>query len=203
MSIEDDIALLDRVPTLKMLGLEALRIIAIGAESRVVRGGDILFREGQEADSAYVVVSGNFALTREDTPVEAGQPPAVNVGSGTLLGEMALITQTQRPATATATEVSSVLRIPRSIFMRTVESYPDVALRLARALSERLTTTLDDLERVRMQFESIEPVARRLPEETGDEPEPESRADPDAESDPDADGGPDDDSDATGGANSG
>ncbi|WP_081852887.1 Crp/Fnr family transcriptional regulator [Bosea sp. 117] len=197
MSIEDDIALLDRVPTLKMLGLEALRIIAIGAESRVVRGGDILFREGQEADSAYVVVSGNFALTREDMPPEAGQPRAVNVGPGTLLGEMALITQTQRPATATATEVSSVLRIPRSIFMRTVESYPDVALRLARTLSERLTTTLDDLGRVRMQFESIEPVARRLPEESGDEPEPDSPADPDA------DAGPEGESDTPDETNSG
>lgn len=157
MSIEDDITLLDRVPTLKLLGGEALRIIAIGAESRVVRGGDILFREGQEADSAYVVVSGNFALTRDGTPPEAGQPPATHVGPGTLLGEMALITQTRRPATATATEVSSVLRIPRSIFMRTVESYPDVALRLARTLSERLNGTIGDLDAVRLRLEAITP----------------------------------------------
>ena len=34
MSIEDDIAFIERVPTLRMLGRTALRILAIGAESR-------------------------------------------------------------------------------------------------------------------------------------------------------------------------
>ena len=40
MSIEDDIAFFERVPTLGLLGRAALRILAIGAESRYVHGGD-------------------------------------------------------------------------------------------------------------------------------------------------------------------
>ncbi len=156
MSIDDDIQLLDRIKTLNLLGREALRIIAIGAESRVVRGGDILFREGQEADSAFVVVSGGFMLTREEAPAGLAARSATTVGPGTLLGEMALITETRRPATATATEMSSVLRIPRSIFMRTVESFPDAAVRIARDIRQRLGETVGGLQRVRGRLEAIE-----------------------------------------------
>jgi len=42
MTIEDDIAFFERVPTLNMLGRPALRILAIGAESRYVHQGEVL-----------------------------------------------------------------------------------------------------------------------------------------------------------------
>ena len=43
MSIEDDVALLERVPTLRLLGTAALRMLAIGSEQRNVASGDHLF----------------------------------------------------------------------------------------------------------------------------------------------------------------
>ena len=55
MTIEDDIAFFERVPTLSLLGRAALRILAIGAESRFVHGGEVLFYAGDAADSAYVI----------------------------------------------------------------------------------------------------------------------------------------------------
>jgi CRP-like cAMP-binding protein len=160
MSIENDIALLNGIPTLTLLGAEALRIIAISAESRIVRGGDILFREGQAADSAYLVVSGAFSLSRDRTLRAGKRGAAVTVGPGTLLGETALLIETKRPATATATELSSVLRIPRSIFRRTLESYPDAAQRLAQMMQDRVTQTVDGIDAVRRRIERIEPPPR-------------------------------------------
>ena len=50
MSIEDDVALLDRVPTLHLLGTAALRMLAIGSEQRDYSNGDYLFNAGDEAD---------------------------------------------------------------------------------------------------------------------------------------------------------
>ena len=44
MSIEDDVALLERVPTLRLLGRESLRMLAIGSEARDVARGDFLFQ---------------------------------------------------------------------------------------------------------------------------------------------------------------
>ena len=52
MSIDDDIAFLERVPMLAQLGESALRILAIGTESYSVNEGETLFAPGERADCA-------------------------------------------------------------------------------------------------------------------------------------------------------
>jgi CRP-like cAMP-binding protein len=146
MSIDDDIAFLGRVPTLALLGREALRILAIGAENRYVHDGDVLFREGEPADGGYVVQEGAFTLTSEH--ISPGLEP-VTVGSGTLLGELALLTGTVRPATATALEPSSVIRIPRTLFIKMLEGYPDAAQRLRKMIADRADQAMEDIRSVR------------------------------------------------------
>src|SRR5437870_13885719 len=118
MSIDDDIAFLERVPTLTLLGREALRILAIGAESRYVHDGDVLFREGEVADAGYVVQEGSFTLASGNACI--GVEP-VTVGPGALLGELAPLTETGPPASATPTDPSSVIRIPRKLFLKMLE----------------------------------------------------------------------------------
>src|SRR5215475_11595268 len=99
MTIDDDIAFFEKVPTLSMLGRGALRILAIGAESRYVHSGDALFRAGEAADAGFVVQEGAFRLSPRSPDGKT-----VTVGIGTLLGELALFTETVRPVTATAVE---------------------------------------------------------------------------------------------------
>ncbi len=86
MTIEDDIAFLEQVPTLRPLGADALRILAIGAESYAVEGGQMLFASGEPADCAYIVQRGSFKLDAGDEEITAGP--------GTLLGESALLAET-------------------------------------------------------------------------------------------------------------
>jgi CRP-like cAMP-binding protein len=145
MTIEDDIAFFERVPTLSMLGRGALRILAIGAESRYVHSGDTLFRAGEEADSGYVVQEGSFTLT----PRVVDDGDSVKVGAGTLLGELALFTETTRPVTATAREPSTVLRIPRALFLKMLDGYPEAAARLRDILATRIAESERDMRRIR------------------------------------------------------
>lgn len=161
MSIEDDIALLESVPMLQLLGRDALRVIAISADSRPLAQGEVLFREGQFAEAAYVVASGILSVGRENAALAKRVGQTIRVSRGALLGEIALITETKRPATATALEPSVVLRIPRVIFMRTIESYPDAAARLMQAVTDRVENTLSELDGVRRHLEAIEPAPRR------------------------------------------
>jgi len=146
MSIDDDIAFLNRVPTLALLGREPLRILAIGAENRYVHDGDVLFREGEAADGGYVVQEGGFSLTSQH--ISPGMKP-VTVGPGALLGEIALLTNTVRPATATALEPSSVIRIPRTLFMKMLEGYPDAARRLRKMIADRADAAMEEIRSVR------------------------------------------------------
>ncbi|HZP78816.1 MAG TPA: cyclic nucleotide-binding domain-containing protein [Pseudolabrys sp.] len=148
MSIEDDISLLSQVPTLAMLGPQALRILAIGTESRYVPSGQVLFYAGDPADGGYVIQDGQFLL-EPGTPADGHEE--ITAGPGTLLGELALMTDTVRPATATALEPSTVIRISRNLFMKMLEGYPSAAKKLRDLLAERVdqwTREITNVKRV-------------------------------------------------------
>jgi CRP-like cAMP-binding protein len=144
MTIEDDIAFLERIPIFRRLGSGALRIVAIGAESYSVEAGQVLFTVGETADGGYIIQRGSFSLS-----TERGNESEVVAGPGTLLGEMSLIAETKRPATARAREDSVVLRISRSMFLRMLEGYPDAAQRLRELLASRADQWSRDVENVR------------------------------------------------------
>lgn len=140
MSIEDDVNLLASVPTLKLLGSEALRVLAIGSETRRVRRDETLFRAGDTADAGYVVQSGAIRVSSEE-----GGYREVVASPGTLIGELALLMEMQRPSTAVAVSESSVLRISRSMFQRVLEGHPDAARRLRDDLAGRISQAASDL----------------------------------------------------------
>jgi CRP-like cAMP-binding protein len=140
MSIEDDVALLERVPTLRLLGHEALRNLAFGTEQRDVARGEALFRAGDTADAGFVVQSGSFRVSADD-----GSRHEVIAGPGSLIGELALLVPMQRPSTAVALEYSSALRISRSLFQRVLEGYPDAAQRLRDELAGRTSQAASDI----------------------------------------------------------
>jgi CRP-like cAMP-binding protein len=144
MTIEDDIAFLERIPILRQLGAPALRIIAIGAEGYRVERGQVLFSAGETADGAYAVQRGSFTL-RPGRGAEAD----IIAGPGTLLGESALLAETMRPATATAREASTVLRISRAMFLKMLEGYPDAAQRLRDVIAARADQWAREIENVR------------------------------------------------------
>src|SRR3978361_2156821 len=137
MSIEDDVALLERVPTLRLLGNTALRMLAIGSEQRDFARGDQLFNAGDEADAGYVVQRGAFRV--EDGGAE------IIAGPGALIGGPALIVAMQRPSSAVAIEHSSVIRVARSLFQRVLESDPAAARRLRDEFANRTSQIASDI----------------------------------------------------------
>ena len=138
MSIEDDVVLLERVPTLRLLGGAALRMVAIGSEQRDIIRGDLLFKQGDDADSGFVVQRGTFRI-------DDGAGAETTAGPGTLIGELALVVPMKRPASATALEYSSVIRITRSLFQRVLESDPAAAVRLRDEFAVRSSQIASDI----------------------------------------------------------
>ena len=154
MTIEDDIAFLERVPSFAILGRDALRILAIGAESRYVHGGEVLFTVGDPADAGYVIQDGSFTLKTDNTDSTAAE---MTVTRGALLGELALLTETTRPITAIAAEPSTVIRVPRSLFLKMLEGFPDAARRLRDYIATRTNQAAKDMIDVRMTLDPRAP----------------------------------------------
>jgi CRP-like cAMP-binding protein len=138
MSIDDDVALLDRVSTLHLLGTASLRMLAIGSEQRDVARGDLLFRQGDDADSGFVVRRGAFRI-------DNGSGAEVVAGPGALIGELALVVPMRRPSSALALEYSTVIRIARSLFQRVLESDPGAARRLRDEFASRSSQIASDI----------------------------------------------------------
>lgn len=140
MSIEDDVALLMCVPTLRLLGEQALRMLAIGSEQRDFARGDMMFNAGEPADAGYVVQLGAFQVTMED-----GGLYEMVARPGDLIGELSLLISIRRPTTAVALEYSSAIRITRSLFQRVLESDPGAALRLRDEFAARTSQVTRDI----------------------------------------------------------
>ncbi len=151
MTVEDDIAFFERVPTLNLLGRQALRILAIGAQTRYVHGGEVLFQAGEDADGGFVVQEGRFNLAPA-----ADDEKAIAVGPFALLGETALFTESTRSATATALEPSTVLLIPRPLFLKMLDSFPDTARRLRDVFAGRLNQSTQEMSNLREVLDSYE-----------------------------------------------
>lgn len=157
MSLDSDIALLKRVPLFAELPTEQIRLLAFSAVRLDLAPDQVLFREGSRASSGFVVSGGGIQLTHGPQ-----HKVVANCEVGSLIGELALLIETKRPATAKAMVTSQVLEIDRKLILRMLNEYPHVAVRWRATMSERLIATVSELGRVRAALRGIErPPGRR------------------------------------------
>lgn len=149
MALEDDIRILAQVRLFQALGKEQLRLLAFGAETMRLPKGRQLYNEGARADCAFVVAEGSIDLVRMQ---RGGQAVLQSAGPGTMLGEFALISETDRPTGAVAAEDSVVIRLNRSLFRRILEEYPEIAERLHEAIAEALRDMIERLGQLESRF---------------------------------------------------
>ena len=155
MSAESDIRNLSQIPIFGVLEDDARRLIAFSAETRILRASDILFRRGDLSDCGYVLTSGVIALDSRD---DGGAAIPISTPF-TLIGELALISETERPVTAVARQPTTVLKIPRTLFLRVLREYPASARTLRAMMSARVDGIMRELNEKALSWE-IEPLPR-------------------------------------------
>ncbi|KQU73154.1 cyclic nucleotide-binding protein [Aminobacter sp. DSM 101952] len=149
MALDDDIRILSGVRLFEGFTQEQLRLLAFGAENVNLPADRKLYREDDEADSAYVVISGRIALYREADGVRLDLGSA---GPGAMLGELALIADTRRLTSAAAAIDSEIIRLNRKMFHRILEEYPEAAARLHQHILEDLQDMLARIEDMAPRF---------------------------------------------------
>jgi CRP-like cAMP-binding protein len=150
VSVENDIRNLSQIPMFGVLEDDARRLIAFSAETRILRASDILFRRGDRSDCGYVLTSGVIALdTRDD-----GAAGNLITTPFTLIGELALISETERPMTAIARQPSTVLKIPRTLFHRVLRDYPASARNMRAMMGMRLEILMRELDKLAKSWDT-------------------------------------------------
>ena len=93
------------------------QIIASALVSVEFSAGQVVMRQGDKADSFYIVHDGEVVCTQQETPQH---PPReiLRLNNGGYFGEIALLTNRHRQATVTAVRHSKLLKLDRSQFKR-------------------------------------------------------------------------------------
>jgi CRP/FNR family transcriptional regulator, cyclic AMP receptor protein len=91
----------------------------------------VIMKEGEAGVFMYVVIEGRVVISIQSRTVE-------RIGAGGIFGEMALVDQSQRVATAVAETDCSLLAINRNDFVALVKTKPEFGVSLLKAVAERL-----------------------------------------------------------------
>lgn len=149
LALDEDIRVLSGVGLFEGFTHEELRLLAFGAERIALPADRKLYREEDEADSAYVVIRGRVVLYRE----RPGGPAVIGtVSQGAMLGELALVADTRRLTSAAAETDAELLRLTRRMFRRILEEYPDTAVLLHKRIAEDLQAMVRRIERLAPRF---------------------------------------------------
>ena len=132
MNLQD----LRKSPLFQGLSDEELQQLMDMAEPVSLRAGEILIRQGEPGDAAYVLIRGDFEVQKQSgqslIKIDVRNP-------GDVVGEMALLSQAPRNATLIARADSEVLRIPQAAFEKLLASSTSAAMAVLHWVMARLT----------------------------------------------------------------
>ena len=123
--------LLKSVPLFEHCSRRDLGKIAAITEEVAVEDGKVLITEGDRGREFFVIISGEVEVRRRGRKVAA-------LGPGTYFGEIALLSQQPRTATVTAVTPLRVLVIADRAFVDLLDEIPELWLKVARSLAERV-----------------------------------------------------------------
>ena len=149
---EETIALLHRVPVFSALGADELARVALVAVPRSFDTGEVVFREGDESDTCYVVRFGHTRAVREHP--DGRSITLANFGPGDIFGELAMFDNERRSATVETLEPTEVIAILGGDMRRLLREHPDIAVKLLAALGRRLREMNERL--ARQSFQTVQ-----------------------------------------------
>ena len=129
--------LLARVPLFEELAPEEIAQIAEATHMRTFAEGEHLFEIGEPGRSRYVRTAGTVQVLH---PNPAASFQLARVGPGEFIGEMALLDDSPRSATALAICEVEALVLDKADFHKLVRTHPDVGLHLLSVMSRRMRT---------------------------------------------------------------
>ena len=118
------------LPIFAKLDPRSSEAVAVLAKVVEVPAGTVLVREGDPAESFYVIVTGTVHVEREGRFVRS-------MTDGGFLGEVALIEDRERTATVTCETDCELLEFGSFEFGRVMARFPDVRARVEAAVARR------------------------------------------------------------------
>ena len=132
----DRLALLKEAPIFSMVTTDDLRRVAELMEEHRCFQGERVFEINEQGDHLYILVSGSIGISIEQQPQEGRYIDTL--GPGDCFGEMNLLDELPRSASAHVLEDSVLLSLDKGRLRGLLLSYPEIGIGMLRSLSLRL-----------------------------------------------------------------
>jgi CRP/FNR family transcriptional regulator, cyclic AMP receptor protein len=152
---EDTAQLLGRVSIFSGLTPEQLLDLASVAVPRRWTSGEVIFREGDNGDTCYVVQRGSVRVTRNHS--DGRTITLAELRSGDLFGELAMFDSERRSATVEAVEDTTGVALLAGDLRRLLLRHPEISIKLLSAFADRLKEANERISR-----QSFQTVASRV-----------------------------------------
>jgi CRP-like cAMP-binding protein len=130
---DQKLELLKRVPLLEGLGRREIEEVSRLAEEIDVPAGRALMREGETGSEFFVLIDGTVAIDRGGARIRTVQP-------GDFFGEIALLAEGPRTATATTESPAKVLVLGHREFHSLMDRFPAIRTCVLESLAKRIRT---------------------------------------------------------------
>jgi len=154
-STDDTADLLARVPVFETLARQELEQVARVAVPRGFEPGEVVFREGDESDTCYVVRSGHARAVRAHQ--DGRTITLASFGPGDIFGELAMFDNERRSATIEVTDRLEAVAVLGADMRRLLHEHADLAVKLVISLGRRLRAANE-----RLASQSFQTVQSRV-----------------------------------------
>ncbi len=143
MSLESEVDALKKVPLFANIETSKLKLMAFASERLTFRPGQVLVKQGDQGDAAYIILEGEaeVVLSQDD----GSEVVVATLKKNSVLGEIAILCDVPRTATVRAKDKTETLKITKDLFFRLVQDFPQIGLEVMRILAARLEKTTQDL----------------------------------------------------------
>ena len=131
--------LLSRIPLFSGIDRGRLKLLAFTSEPVSFGAGQIVFRQGDAGDRAFIILRGEVEVVLHG---ERGDSVVAQLGKNQVFGEMALLADQPRSTTIRASTDTDMLALRQDVFVRVVKENSAVAFGIVRLLIDRLGNTL-------------------------------------------------------------
>lgn len=143
MSLNEEVELLRNIPLFANIEPSKLKLLAFTSERMTFQPSDLLCKQGDPGDSAFVIISGD-AEVQVQTP--KGPHTVAKLGRNAIVGEIAILCDVPRTASVKATTKVESMVISKELFFRLVLEFPQMAVEIMRELARRLDATNRQLQ---------------------------------------------------------
>lgn len=125
----------------------------------------VIFREGDEANEVYFILNGKVKITKKTAK---GEEVLAVLEKGVFFGEISVLTNSHRTASAVAATPVRVLRMNRQSFQQSMEKFPKLAMAVLQEVAQRLKSTTEKLSAGQLEDVQAESLGPPLPKKKQD-----------------------------------